>query len=171
MRVFWLFGTLWALRTAILSTYRYYCTYLHVPTWVVSTILFPSIFHKKDATTMTYPTRYACDYCRPAAQGMQSTSQRVLPGSRRRWNDGTASLRRPQEGFGTESPRRVAVVVVGLSSATHRRKHARRQAPAPLFTRYSQIPAVKKSSLKQLTRRRRPPPLLVEASFRKHSLR
>ena len=27
---------------AILSTYRYYCTYLHVPTWVVSTILFPS---------------------------------------------------------------------------------------------------------------------------------
>ena len=76
MRVFWLFGTLWALRTAILSTYRYYCTYLHVPTWVVSTILFPSIFHKKDATTMTYPRRYACDYCRPAAQGMQSTSQR-----------------------------------------------------------------------------------------------
>jgi hypothetical protein len=76
LRVFWLFGTLWALRTAILSTYRYYCTYLHVPTWVVSTILFPSIFHKKDATTMTYPRRYACDYCRPAAQGMQSTSQR-----------------------------------------------------------------------------------------------
>ncbi len=26
---------------------------------------------------MTYPTRYACDYCRPAAQGMQSTSQRI----------------------------------------------------------------------------------------------
>jgi hypothetical protein len=25
---------------------------------------------------MTYPMRYACDYCRPAAQGMQSTSQR-----------------------------------------------------------------------------------------------
>jgi hypothetical protein len=25
---------------------------------------------------MTYPMRYACDYCQHAAQGMQSTSQR-----------------------------------------------------------------------------------------------